>query len=336
MRFILLMALMSLISCEQFPTIEYNNTVTQSKSKCDEEPNPSSLGFQDGDGLTKSTPLEICTAEQLNSIGDDPNLINKHYALMSDIDLSGVTFKMIGNPSGNQFSGSMNGNNHTISNLTINEHLLPSVGFIRSNMGEVKNLKLKNINIIGDRSVGGLVAENHAKIIDCSVSGSVQGSGYLSGGLAALNTGNIIRSYAADMSAAGYEGVGLLVGNNEGSISQSYAIGKINCDVISCSGDVYGGLAGYMTSGTISQSYAVGNLDDVPVTLGYGLATAGAGSVTDSFWDKDVYPNSELSSGVGATTSEMKSQTFYEAAGWDFATVWKIDPSKNNGYPELR
>ena len=99
---------------------------------------------------------------------------------------------------------------------------------------------------------------------------------------------------------------------------------------------MYGGLAGYMTSGTISQSYAVGNLDDVPVTLGYGLATAGAGSVTDSFWDKDVYPNSDLSSGVGATTSEMKSQTFYEAAGWDFATVWKIDPSKNNGYPELR
>jgi len=33
-------------------------------------------------------------------------------------------------------------------------------------------------------------------------------------------------------------------------------------------------------------------------------------------------------------TSEMKDQTTF--AGWDFGSIWDIDPAKNNGYPFLR
>lgn len=148
--------------------------------------------------------------------------------------------------------------------------------------------------------------------------------------------GDISKSYVNDLFAAGHEGVALFVGSNEGNISKSYATGAIKCDIVTCTGDIYGGFVGYMYAGTITQSYAVADLSDVPLSLGYGLARPNGGSATDSFWNEDVFANSEASLGDGATTTQMKSSTFYEAAGWDFTNDWQISPSRNSGYPELR
>lgn len=117
--------LFTIVACDRFSIIEVPKTET--RSKCSESPNASSLGFQDGDGLTPSTAFEICNSTQLNLIGNDPNLIDKHYSIVSDIDLSGVSFNMIANSGGDEFSGSIDGNNHTISNLSINQQALLSL-----------------------------------------------------------------------------------------------------------------------------------------------------------------------------------------------------------------
>jgi hypothetical protein len=60
------------------------------------------------------------------------------------------------------------------------------------------------------------------------------------------------------------------------------------------------------------------------------------GEVTGSFWDTQTSGQTTSRGGIGATTAQMKQQSTYEAAGWDFENVWAINPSINNGYPYIQ
>jgi hypothetical protein len=60
------------------------------------------------------------------------------------------------------------------------------------------------------------------------------------------------------------------------------------------------------------------------------------GEVSNSFWDVNTSGVTSSSGGVGRTTAQMKSQSTYESAGWDFVETWDIDPAINNGYPYLQ
>ena len=61
-------------------------------------------------------PYLISSAEQLNSIGHNPRLMDKHFRVISDLDLSGTTFYMIAKRP-YVFSGTFDGAGHTISNI---------------------------------------------------------------------------------------------------------------------------------------------------------------------------------------------------------------------------
>ena len=71
-------------------------------------------------------PCQIATAEQLISIKSDPNLLDKHFILMADIDLNpdlpgGRVFDeaLIGHTEAYAFRGSFDGNGHVIRNMNI-------------------------------------------------------------------------------------------------------------------------------------------------------------------------------------------------------------------------
>ena len=69
-------------------------------------------------------PYLIATAEQMNSIGLDPNNWDKHFKLMADIDLSAYQerlFNTIGTPEV-PFTGVFDGNGHGISNFGYYAH----------------------------------------------------------------------------------------------------------------------------------------------------------------------------------------------------------------------
>jgi len=73
-----------------------------------------------GGSGTAEDPYLIHTAEQMNTIGAEPNDWDKHFKLAADIDLKdfgGSSFNLIGSDS-QPFKGVFNGNGHTISNLT--------------------------------------------------------------------------------------------------------------------------------------------------------------------------------------------------------------------------
>ena len=95
------------------------------------------------------------------------------------------------------FAGTFDGNNKTITGLTINQSATDNVGLFTSiaESGTVKNLTLDNVNIIANSNVGAIAGENRGTVENCSVSGSVTSSAGVNnsnvGGIVGLNRGTI-------------------------------------------------------------------------------------------------------------------------------------------------
>lgn len=95
------------------------------------------------------------------------------------------------------FAGTFDGNNKTITGLTINQSAMDNIGLFASiaEGGTVKNLTLDNVNITAKSNVGAIAGENRGTIENCSVSGSVTSSAGVNngnvGGIVGLNRGTI-------------------------------------------------------------------------------------------------------------------------------------------------
>ena len=217
-------------------------------------------GFHDGDG-TEASPYLICSYTQLGLMR---NGLSAHYELGQNITASG-TWVPVGDGS-SRFTGSLNGDGHTISNLTVNSGTHAGLfGYIDG--ANIRNLTLSNVSITasndsGNSYAGALTAYNNNGTISdsCATSGSVfsssaTSSGWLSyaGGLVGYNSGGTIsNSYATGSVAASASGpassprVGGLVGrNNDGTISNSYATGSVDATASSINSSAFaGGLVG--------------------------------------------------------------------------------------------
>ncbi len=132
------------------------------------------------------------------------------------------------------FDGTLYGNGHTISNLYINRPDKSNVGFFGEVEGTVRNIGLIDVDVTGNKRVGGLAGTNdglrlgykrEGNIIASYATGSVTGNEGV-GGLVGANyeSGVIIASYA-DASVSGKDYVAGLVGRNYES--SSYATGSV-------------------------------------------------------------------------------------------------------------
>ncbi|MEN6308313.1 MAG: GLUG motif-containing protein [Anaerohalosphaeraceae bacterium] len=217
-----------------------------------------SLGATYGGGSgTAEEPYQIWTAEQMNTIGANSADWDKHFKLMADIDMSaytGAQYNIIGNGD-TKFTGTFDGNEHILQNLTCS-HSQDNVGlFGYTNGALIQNLGLENVLITGEGVVGGLVGwQTSSKIISCYVSGQINGNTIV-GGLVGLNFSSVILSSYTTCAVNTTDGyAGGLAGENLGTISSCYATGSV-------SGSLYciGGLAG-TNSGTIVSCYASGSV----------------------------------------------------------------------------
>jgi hypothetical protein len=57
-------------------------------------------------------------------------------------------------------------------------------------------------------------------------------------------------------------------------------------------------------------------------------------AVSGCFWDTQTTGQTPSDGGTGKSTAEMKRQSTFTAAGWDFAKVWGI--GEYQSYPYLR
>ena len=206
----------------------------------------------------------------------------------------------------NQFKGTFNGDNHTISGVYISgtSDYQGLFGVLGSG-GEIKNIGVEASYIKGKDYVGGLVGNNDGTVSNSYSTGTVSGE-YEVGGLVGGNQGIVSNSYSTG-TVSGSDYVGGLVGSNRGIVSNSYSTGTISGN------SMVGGLVGMNFSNTVSNSY-------------WDTETSG----------KDIGIGGGIIIGVtGKTTENMKLQTTYE--GWDFTNIWEIVNESNfninNGYP---
>ena len=149
-----------------------------------------------------------------------------------------------------------------------------------------------------------------------------------------------------DITAQRYAGgiVGVLVGPTS-SITNSYVTGEIKL----VQGEVVGSgqFAGGIASGLEGGSQIINSYSATDITTSYqdawgegGIAgyAYGGSTVTNSFWDTET-PSTVLiteGGGTGKTTLQMKTQSTFTDAGWDFTDIWEMDENLNNGYASLR
>ncbi|MFC5404298.1 hemoblobin-interacting domain-containing protein, partial [Cohnella soli] len=329
----------------------------------DQEIGESSEDFDGGIG-TFLDPYQIATAEQLDAVRNYPD---SHFILTDDIDLSdyasGDGWQPIGD-SDTPFQGSMDGDGYVITGLTINrpeeEDEDEAVGlFGHTDHAELSNMAIEDAGVTGDSDSGILVGSGiYGTISNSYVEGSVSGNGFV-GGLVGYGDHVTISASSAAVTVNGSEDapfVGGLVGSSVGeTISNSYATGTV-------SGDQFvGGLVGYSDSDTISNSYAMGTVSgnsfvgglvggndhgtisnsyangyvDGTNELGGLVGYSWGGTVNNSFYDMDATGQDDEGKGDGKSTDEMKTQSTYGDAGWDFASTWGIHSARNDGYPFL-
>lgn len=113
----------------------------------------------DGGTGTVDDPYLISTPEQLNMVRGN---LSGYYKLVNDIDLiSYDNWEPIGN-SKSKFAGSLDGNNHKITNLKINRPGTKYQGLFGNtdNTAKISNLGLEDVDVTGNNYVGGLVGNN--------------------------------------------------------------------------------------------------------------------------------------------------------------------------------
>ncbi len=256
---------------------------------------------EQGNG-TLNNPYIITTAEQLNGIGPSPLLWDKHFKLESDIDLSDIdNFNVIALDQDAAFTGSLDGNHHTISNLSIGPVTEKNIGIFGYTSGSdffVKNLTITDPNIIVSGSaVGSLIGhdESVGQIINCRVEGGkITGTSSV-GGLIGIGTVDLTQCYSSCY-VSGKSNIGGISGIQGGHVTNCISeatligesgvgglFGQSSANISNCHTNIHitgsgGGLVGklHAPNNTISYCYSSGiisgDFSNKGGLIGYGTS----------------------------------------------------------------
>jgi len=276
--------------------------------------------YSGGQG-TLQVPYVLSSPEDLIQLGTSLDDYDKHFVILADIDLTGHIFdQAVIAPTDDGsvsffgsyeegFTGTIDGNGHVISNLTVTGgNHLGLVGVLMY-PGQILGVGVVDANVVGTgRSLGMLVGHNAGHIRQCFAFGKVVGE-YRVGGL---------------------------VGNNDGTIDNSFASGSVSgvFDV--------GGLIGGSSRGNLFDSYSTCHIQRESGRDGGGLTGEGSEQNTfGSFWDVEASGISSGLGGTGLTTVLLQEKQTYLQAGWDFvgesenglSEIWLMPEA--GGYPAL-
>ena len=151
----------------------------------------------------------------------------------------------------------------------------------------------------------GSVIKN-VSLTSLSVTVSSSSSSSSVGGLVGNNGGTISNSYATGDVSSSSSFTGGLVGwnNTSGTISNSYAAVSVS------SSSSTGGLVGWNDGGTISNSYATGDVSSSSFTG--GLVGNNGGTISNSYATGDVFSSSFTGGLVGNNTSGTISNSYWD------------------------
>lgn len=312
---------------------------------------------------------EISTPEQFAT------LINRNlagtYTLTNDIDMSGYDgFKGIA-VSGTPFTGSLDGQGHKVSGLTVT---YTDGGSNEGIFGQTAGATIKNIafeNILVDAGsaanhVGFIGSASSTTFDQVAITGKVIGNDHVAllagdaDGITVTNT-TLWGTVDGRSQCGGFAGCTL-----EGGASFDMCLSNVN---VSCSSRGWaGGFVGLIDKAnsvvTINNCVSLGDMssagDGTPRIAAPFIAGNGAGDAANAvinFNENNLY-NSEatiiadnidqawpsknetadggsVSAAIAQNSTVLKNQATYTNIGWDFDKIWKMDDG-SYGYPVLR
>jgi len=299
-----------------------------------------------GDG-TEINPYIIRYFGNLRWVSENSDSWDKYLLQVRSIDAvyseqldGGAGFTPIGDASA-KFTGHYNGAEYSTSNLYINRPSEEYIGLFGYCYGaDLDNVILEDCNIIGLNYVGGLAGRtaNYTKIDNCSTSGSITatytGDNFSGvGGLIGVSNNTTINKCFSKCDVSGYRSVGGLIGyESTTTVNDSYSIGSIS------GYSQVGGFTGYVSSdSSVNKCYCVGVVTGTHSSHIYEGGFAGYTNGTpcvNCYYDSTISGRTDTNAGsIPKTTAQMKE--FSTFTGWDFATIWTLNPLLNSGYPYL-
>ena len=246
------------------------------------------LNYDPGYTIEDDGSYTVYTANGLLAWNDAAQIdLTLNCTLTADINLKDITWTPIGTDLTNSYSykATFNGGGHTITGLTVttSDQYAGLFGRIGSG-GTVKNVTLKNVQITNDNSsgnAGGVAGWSYGNIENCSVSGSVSGSGMngIAGGVVGFQVGGSITGCSSSATVNGTSSVGGVAGatNSGASLTGCYATGDVTLESINQYYNFAGGVVGNNgSSSTLKACYAWGKV------TGSGSGTIYTGGVTGS------------------------------------------------------
>lgn len=325
-----------------------------------------SLSAYSGGSGTEGAPYQIATTDDLIELSNTSGDWSAHFIQTANITFNedetqvdwdgdetlehgasgddSYGFSPIGNNT-TYFTGSYDGDDHTISNLYVNRPSTNFIGLFGWITGAtIQNLGMVDVNINGSFASGGLVGYNYTNstVSNSYSTGTVTGSWKYVGGLVGYNDNNstVSNSYSTG-SVTGERAAGGLVGANydNSTVSNSYSTG----DVTRASGstDTYhGGFCGENDHSTIEYCFSTGSVfesDGVDWSSGdkgFVGYDDGGSTYTNNFFDTGSNQSSATGA-TGKTTTEMQDQSNF--TNWDFTDTWAMSSSITfGGYPTLQ
>ena len=263
--------------------------------------------FQAGETYYITSSEDLVKLQDMVNGGADTT--NVTFELMSNIDMSGVSFRGIGKDSANSFKGTFNGNNYVISNLTINtsENNVGLFGYTAES-SLIDSIGVEHADIRAMQSVGVLVGFAKGDIVNSFSSGRVYATKADVGGLVGVSEKNIKNCYSlATVQAADYTVGGLVGYLNNGMISNSYSSGNVS-GIINV-----GGLIGSIDSSSINNSYSLGKVTGTTNVGGFiGAVGISSGNLAINGYYDSQKSGQSAAIGTGAYSGVVKGITTSE------------------------
>ena len=294
------------------------NTLATEKSWYDTNPDAATFSIGSAAGLAY-------LAQLVNS--ETTNFNGKTINLTDNIDLAGLNGDWIPIGANGEFYGTFDGKGKTISNLRItggdsNLGLFATI----SSRATVKNVTLADVNITGYAAIGGIVGTSSGTVENCSVSGSISGTGNSIGGVAGYIGGGTVRnchsSANVTLTGDGHDVAGGIAGyNGHGSmVEYCYATGSVTHNATSGGG--VGGIVGTNYNSTVRYCVALNycvSIANTTTTIGR-VVGANSGTMSNNYASTGM-----IITGSGYTPdagTDKKDGTDITAAQWNSASWW--------------